>query len=94
MLQGVCFLNQSLKVSAPQPAPTPNFLNAPMTFDLLFLLKNFQTNKFDALRGSFDQKLISPNVSTDMQKLLFHVQFYLEKTLAIVQCCPTCIAAP
>ena len=42
ILQGVCFLNRSLQVSARQPNPTPNFLNAPMTFDLLFLLKNFQ----------------------------------------------------
>ena len=90
ILQGFFILNQSLKVSAPQPAPTPNFLNAPMTFDLLFLLKQkFSNGKFDALRGSFDQKLISPNMSRDMQKPLFDFQFYLEKTLAIVQCCPT-----
>ena len=89
ILQGVCFLNQSLKVSAPQPAPTPDFLNAPMTVDLLFLIKNFQTKKFDALRGSFDEKLLSRSMSRDMQKAQFDFQYYLEKTLANVQCCPT-----
>ena len=34
MLQGVCILDRSLKVSAPQPT---NFLNALTTFNLLFL---------------------------------------------------------
>ena len=34
--QNVCDFSQSLKVSAPHP---PNFLNAPKTFDLLFLPK-------------------------------------------------------
>ena len=32
---------------------------------------NFQTNKFDVLRQSFDGKLLSPNVSGDVQKHLF-----------------------
>ena len=36
MLQNVCDLGRSLKVSAPHP---PNFLNAPKIFDLLFLPK-------------------------------------------------------
>ena len=69
ILQGVSFLNQSLKVSAPYSTPPPNFLNAPMTFNLLFSLKQkFSKGKFEALRGSFDQTLISPNMSRDMQK--------------------------
>ena len=75
------------KILLPNSTPTPNFLNAPMTFDLLFLLKNF--GKFDASSGSFDQKLISPNMSRDMQKPVFDFQFYLEKTLTIVHCHPT-----
>ena len=41
-----------------------------MTFDLLFCPNNFQTKKFDVLRQSFDRKLISPNVSRDIQKPL------------------------
>ena len=36
MSQNVCDFSQSLKVSVPHP---PNFLNAPKTFDLLFLPK-------------------------------------------------------
>ena len=60
-----------------------------MTFDLLFLLKQkFSNGKFDALRGSFDQKLISPTMSRDMQKPVFDFQFSLEKTLKIVHCHP------
>ena len=61
-----------------------------MTFDFLSLLKQkFSNGKFDALGGSFDQKLISPNMSSDMQKPVFDFQFYLEKILAIVHCHPT-----
>ena len=52
MSQGVCVLDLSLKVYASQP---PDFLNVP-------------TKKFDALRRSFGQKLISPNMFRDTQK--------------------------
>ena len=37
MSQGVCVLDQSLKISTPH---SPNFLNVPITFDLLFCLNN------------------------------------------------------
>ena len=60
-----------------------------MTFNLLFLLKQkFSNGKFDALRESFDQKLISPTMSRDMQKPVFDFQFCLERTLKIVHCDP------
>ena len=73
MSQGVCYLDWSLKVSCPHP---PTFLNAPTTFDLLICLNdNFQTRKFDALRRSFDRKLISPNMPRDTQKHLFGLCF-------------------
>ena len=68
---GAFDLDRSLKVQAPHP---PNFLNVPTNFDFLFLPKlnhSFQTEKFDALRRSFDRKLISPNMSRDTQKHLF-----------------------
>ena len=65
----VCVLDWLLKVCVPH---SRNFLKVPMTFDLLFYLKNnFQTKKFYVLRRSFDRKLISPNVSRVVQKPLF-----------------------
>ena len=70
MSQGVCVLDQSLKVSVPHFS---NFLNVPTTFELIFLAlnNNFQMRKFYVLRKSFNWKLISPNVSRDVQKPLF-----------------------
>ena len=70
MLQVACVLDRSLKVSTPH---SRNFLNVPTTFELLFycLNNNFQTKKIGVLRRSFDRKLISPNVSRDVQKSLF-----------------------
>ena len=66
MLQVVCVLDRSLKVSAPH---SRKFLNVPTTFELLFYCQNnnFQTKKTDVLRRSFDWKLISPNVFRDVQ---------------------------
>ena len=89
ILQGVCFLNQSLKISAPQLNPNSKFSKCPDDFWPSFFFKQkFSNGKFDALRGSFDQRLISPNMSRDMLKPVFF-QFYLEKTLTIVHCHPT-----
>ena len=65
-LQDVCVLDRSLKFLPPTPIFSKN---APKTFNLLFCLNNnFQTKKFEALRLSFDGKLISPNMSRDMLK--------------------------
>ena len=69
MSQGVCDLDRSLKVSTPEPQ---SFLNVIRPSTLFFCLNNnFQTKKFDALRRSFDWKLISLNISKDTQKHLF-----------------------
>ena len=73
MLQVVCVLDLSLKVSAPH---SRNLLNvALMTFDLLYccLNNNFQTKKIDVLRRSFGWKLISPNVFRDVQIIVWFV---------------------
>ena len=70
MSQVVCVLDRPLKVSGPN---SKNFLNVPMTFDLLpkqqFSNKNICLVDV-VLRRSFDQKLISPNVFKDVQKPL------------------------
>ena len=69
MSQGVCVLDQSLKVSAPH---SPNFPNVPTTLDLLFFPKQqFSNKKIDVLRKSFNWKLISASMSRDVQKPLF-----------------------
>ena len=62
--QGVCVLDQSLKVSA-LPPHYPNFLNMPTRLSNYFfcLNNNFQMKKFDVLRKSFNWKLFSTNVS-------------------------------
>ena len=71
ILQGVCDLDQSLEVSVPLPSHPPNFLNVPTTFDHLFLPKHYTTvfkwkkMMLYKLRRSFDQKLISPNLSSN-----------------------------
>ena len=54
MSQGVRVLDQSLKVSTPH---SPNFLNVPITFDLLFCLNNEKIWCFETklwLRQSID----------------------------------------
>ena len=80
MLQGVCVLDWSLKVSAPH---TPNFLNVPTTFNLLFLPKwQFSNKKYDALRQKVDRKLISQTISRDMQKHLFDL--YMAQIVTVV----------
>ena len=66
----------------PPPPPPPNFLNVTMTFNLILCFNNnFQTKKFDFLRGSLDLKLISCNITRDTQKHLFDFQFFLEKNI-------------
>ena len=85
MLQVVCVLDQSLKVSAPH---SRNFLNIPTTFDLLFLSKQWFPNKkiwlVDVvLRWIFDRKLISPDAFRDVQKPLSDLcrsQFFIVLT--------------
>ena len=69
MLQGVCDLDRSLKVSVPD---LKNVLNVPQPSTFFFCLDdNFQTKKCVALRRSFNWKLISPNMPKDTQKHLF-----------------------
>ena len=73
MLQGVLWLRSATEGFCSWP---PKFSKCPTFFDLLFCLNNnFQTKKFDALRRSFDWKLISPIMSKDTLRNIF--SFYM-----------------
>ena len=53
-------------------SPPPKFLNVPTTFNLFCLNDNVWTKNFAASWWwSFNWKLISPNISRDLQKHLF-----------------------
>ena len=75
-------LDRSLKVFG---LDHQNFLNVPRPSTFFFCLNNnFQTKKFDALRRSFDWKLISPIMSKDTLRNIF--SFYLRMSQIFSYC--------